>query len=1144
MGTGLSPGAHESVHDVLRDADRAELEAGHAHDGFLSLAYGFLPRGSSLLSLPPSHRAWDECAAEVPNLLLTHTASRTIAALPELSADAAYLDDGALCRAALVLGVLAHAFVRDTERRQNHRGGFAEPQSDAAVERVPIPACVWRPWGEVSARLQRPARAFTFADCHLYNFRLRDPSGPRIVENMDLLVPMYGNESERIFSLTMTETVAVTVPTLASAAKIAEAVVAGDTRAVKVELIVIIDCLRKATFETLWKVRTNPHARDNVDPLVWSKTFAPFPSPAVDGEVGLSGGGAPTFHLLDALFGRTSFSSPIGKQVRGLIDWMPALPRRFIAAVGSAGLTSFVEASEDRELRGLYRSALDAYCGPRGWLGVHKTKVYGFMETGFRAGRTRTNAGFSGQASERSWETLDEELEQARHERAHVQGSVGCHVLGGRRLEPLRADGGRTVARVILSTDGAGLVYDVGDRLGVLPTNGRDAVARTVASLRATGDEPIELTHAWRVHLAAVVQGEPPDRIPLAEFLARATLRPVERRTAKALYELTRSPELGAVVEAREEDQWELPEIFGLVRDGIYDVRRLLRARPWEAESLARLVRPERFRVYSISSAPEAEAGSVQLTVGALTYAAPEGDPRRAERHGVGSHFLTRGEADADPIPVEVVRPTQFRLPSDPARPVVMFAGGTGIAPFRAFMQRRASLAECGANHLFFGTRDQASFYYRAEIEGWVRRGVLTAHVALSREDARFVSRARTFERVAATRGYLGALLEGEEYARMVWDLLKEPEEGGSGAAFYVCGSTAFVATVLSALEGVARRFASELGPGRERDPTRRLRRLVADGRLCQDIFTTYAPAAAPGVLGGRLYDASEVATHNDEAHGYWMIFQGSVYDLTEFVHLHPGGHHLLLMNAGLDATRTYERVEHHLHAEVQAMTDLYKIGRIRRLHLGDAWGIVLDPDGVRSLTLAGLFRRWVGLLHEVVGIENARRIALGLRLERLAAGHDPRQLSPLAASLLLEAHHEFAGSVIANLRRSFLWLWTGTVGLCDPATRISDFDDAFLSSDGDEASVRARREACALLEADCLSGEVLARLAELLDGFGESDLAILRDLKQVLRDGVRLFERHEHDTLARASSALVQSLQRAPAAFARHGNHGGPSVR
>ena len=164
-------------------------------------------------------------------------------------------------------------------------------------------------------------------------------------------------------------------------------------------------------------------------------------------------------------------------------------------------------------------------------------------------------------------------------------------------------------------------------------------------------------------------------------------------------------------------------------------------------------------------------------------------------------------------------------------------------------------------------------------------------------------------------------------------------------------------------------------------------------------------------------------------------------------------------MNAGLDATRTYERVEHHLHAEVQAMTDLYKIGRIRRLHLGDAWGIVLDPDGVRSLTLAGLFRRWVGLLHEVVGIENARRIALGLRLERLAAGHDPRQLSPLAASLLLEAHHEFARSVIANLRRSFLWLWTGTVGLCDPATRISDFDDTFLSSAGDEASVEQRGE-------------------------------------------------------------------------------------
>ena len=95
MGTGLSPGAHESVHDVLRDADRAELEAGHPHDGFLSLAYGFLPRGSSLLSLPPSHRAWDECAAEVPSLLLTHTASRTIAAATVGRKDAAPESDRA-----------------------------------------------------------------------------------------------------------------------------------------------------------------------------------------------------------------------------------------------------------------------------------------------------------------------------------------------------------------------------------------------------------------------------------------------------------------------------------------------------------------------------------------------------------------------------------------------------------------------------------------------------------------------------------------------------------------------------------------------------------------------------------------------------------------------------------------------------------------------------------------------------------------------------------------------------------------------------------------------------------------------------------------------------------------------------------------
>src|SRR5439155_1531603 len=229
--------------------------------------------------------------------------------------------------------------------------------------------------------------------------------------------------------------------------------------------------------------------------------------------------------------------------------------------------------------------------------------------------------------------------------------------------------------------------------------------------------------------------------------------------------------------------------------------------------------------------------------------------------------YLTSEDGDRR-TPVDIVRPTRFRLPDDPARAIVMFAGGTGISPFRAFLQERAA-RRAGSNWLFFSTRTREELYYREELE---------------------------------------------------------------------------------------RRVAERFDPGH--DANAFIRRLVAERRLMQDVFTTFAPASAPGAAGAGLYDASELALHNDEEHGYWLTIDGNVYDVTEFLHLHPGGPTILRESVGLDASREYRAVLHHEKPAVDAQLPIYKIGAVRRLDFGSSWGIALVPgEGIAYVPARDLFR-------------------------------------------------------------------------------------------------------------------------------------------------------------------------------------------
>lgn len=229
---------------------------------------------------------------------------------------------------------------------------------------------------------------------------------------------------------------------------------------------------------------------------------------------------------------------------------------------------------------------------------------------------------------------------------------------------------------IAFSIEGSGLSYEVGDALGVFPANCPDVVARVMESHRLDPEAVVPLPGG----------GEAPLRVALEQYYE---VRPLVGETAEA------PPAPAAFV------------------DGL------------------RRLQP---RLYSIASSLKAHPGQVHLCVGRVAY-----DTGGVAHKGVCSTFL------ADRLPVGgsagvfVQRSPHFRLPTDLSLPVIMIGPGTGIAPFRAFLEERAATGAFGKNWLFFGDQHAANdFLYREEIEAFVQKGILhRLDTAFSRDQSR-----------------------------------------------------------------------------------------------------------------------------------------------------------------------------------------------------------------------------------------------------------------------------------------------------------------------------------------------------------------------------------------------------------------------
>lgn len=342
-----------------------------------------------------------------------------------------------------------------------------------------------------------------------------------------------------------------------------------------------------------------------------------------------------------------------------------------------------------------------------------------------------------------------------------------------------------------LSLAGSGLRYEPGDSLGVFPTNHPHAVAAVLAAAKLAPETEVAShdgssgTLYDRLHRSCEIS-------LLTRDLLRKYLALGDNPQLAELLAPDREAALAAYLQGR--DLADLLSDFPI---------------PLYANDLVDLLRKLPPRLYSIASSPLFAPEEVHLCVARVRY-----HNAGRQRHGVCSSYFAEGIGDEEEIPVFVNSNPNFRLPADPGTPIVMVGPGTGVAPYRAFLQHREASGAKGRNWLFFGEqRSRTDFLYQIEWQKYLADGLLThLHVAFSRDQADKV--------------YVQARMR--EHGAELYRWLEE------GAWFYVCGEESRMAhDVHSTLLDIVAR-AGGLGPEAAAAYVDNLRK---QGRYRRDVY-------------------------------------------------------------------------------------------------------------------------------------------------------------------------------------------------------------------------------------------------------------------------------------------------------------------
>ncbi|MBT2625401.1 assimilatory sulfite reductase (NADPH) flavoprotein subunit [Bacillus sp. ISL-32] len=298
-----------------------------------------------------------------------------------------------------------------------------------------------------------------------------------------------------------------------------------------------------------------------------------------------------------------------------------------------------------------------------------------------------------------------------------------------------------------LSLEGSGLTYEPGDSLGVYPENDPALVDMLLEEMNWGPEEVVTVNKQGDVR--------PLKEALISHFEITVLTKPLLQQAAQ----LSANEDLRELLSPGNEEKakayLEGRDVLDLVRD----------FGPWgvSAQEFIAILRKMPARLYSIASSLSANPDEVHLTIGAVRY-----DAHGRERKGVCSILCAERLQPGDTLPVYIQHNQNFKLPDNPETPIIMVGPGTGIAPFRSFMQEREEAGAEGKSWVFFGDQHFVTdFLYQTEWQKWLKDGVLTKmDVAFSRD---------TEEKVYVQHRML-------EHSKEMFAWIQE------GAAVYICG--------------------------------------------------------------------------------------------------------------------------------------------------------------------------------------------------------------------------------------------------------------------------------------------------------------------------------------------------------------------
>ncbi|MFT4176574.1 MAG: bifunctional nitrate reductase/sulfite reductase flavoprotein subunit alpha [Luteolibacter sp.] len=315
---------------------------------------------------------------------------------------------------------------------------------------------------------------------------------------------------------------------------------------------------------------------------------------------------------------------------------------------------------------------------------------------------------------------------------------------------------------LIFDLSGSGFEYEAGDALGVWPEPCPEVAMEIIGSLKLDPAAKVTVKDRGEMSLLDALS----KHYDTARLSRDLLVLVADRSGDKELKELMKEDRKADL------EKW----LWGRQPADLFHTHPF----PCEPAELLAAFKPVQPRLYSISSSPKMHPDQVHLTVSTVRYQL-NGTPRG----GLCSTFLADRSAETH-VPIFIQKSAHFRPPADPDTAMIMVGPGTGVAPFRAFLQERMATGATGKNWLFFGEQREATdFYYREELENMVKEGLLfRLDTAFSRDQA---------EKIYVQHRML-------ERGMQLWKWLER------GAHFYVCGDASRMAKdVDAALKQVVR---------------------------------------------------------------------------------------------------------------------------------------------------------------------------------------------------------------------------------------------------------------------------------------------------------------------------------------------------